>query len=268
MSRPSDMLSAAHDERMEELAAGYALDALETEDAAAFLTHARGCEWCAVLVLEYRAVTSALGLSVPEMDASPELRERLLRMIAADEAADSASSAGPSEPRTLPVPRPARGAARGRSPIWGLATAALLLVSLGLGYWNWRLQEEIRQLQLASVQEQQLMTALAAGAQRHALTSTGVVPNAHGMVVPDPSGGDPFILLANLPELPGGRTYQAWVVGPQGPVDAGVLPEQSGGTLVARLTRLPRPGETVALTEEPAGGVPAPTGQVILAGVI
>jgi anti-sigma-K factor RskA len=100
------------------------------------------------------------------------------------------------------------------------------------------------------------------------LTGTPEAPGAHGVVVTDPAGGQPFLLVGDLPDLPADRAYQAWVVSASGPVDAGVFPSGSGGSHLTRLNQSPRPGETVALTVEPAGGVPAPTGQIVLAGMI
>ncbi|MFN0074107.1 MAG: anti-sigma factor domain-containing protein [Chloroflexota bacterium] len=260
MSRRYDPPLSPHDEHMEELAAAYALDAVDSGDREQFLDHLSGCSQCAALVRDYHALTLAFPLSVDEMDGSPGLRDRVFAAIEADTRAQPRIFQ-PSAPQSIDARRGSK------SPLWGLAVAALLVVTLGMGYWNVRLQSELRQVQQTAALEQDFVAALAAGAQRHSLSGTAEAPRAHGAVVPDPAGGQPFLLVGDLPDLPGDRSYQAWVVGASGPVDAGVLPAGARGHL-SRLNRAPRPGDTVALTVEPAGGVSAPTGQIVLAGVI
>ena len=73
---------------------------------------------------------------------------------------------------------------------------------------------------------------------------------------------------SNLPPLPAGRVYQVWVVTGPAPVSAGLLnPDASGGGLTFFSTPPDIPPPTaVAVTLEPAGGVPAPTGQFYLLG--
>ena len=67
---------------------------------------------------------------------------------------------------------------------------------------------------------------------------------------------------SNLPPLPTGRVYQVWVVTGQAPVSAGLLtPEPTGAGITFFNTPPDIPPPTaVAVTIEPAGGVPAPTG--------
>ena len=74
--------------------------------------------------------------------------------------------------------------------------------------------------------------------------------------------------VPNLPPLPPGRVYQVWVVTAQAPVSAGLLtPDASGGGSVYFETPVDiLPPVAVAVTLEPAGGVPAPTGERYLIG--
>ncbi len=73
---------------------------------------------------------------------------------------------------------------------------------------------------------------------------------------------------SNLPALPRGRVYQVWVVVPSGPISAGLIePDASGGAggVFQTPPNIPAP-VAVAVTIEPAGGVPAPTGERVLVG--
>ena len=75
--------------------------------------------------------------------------------------------------------------------------------------------------------------------------------------------------VSNLPPLPGGRVYKVWVVTAVGPpLSAGlVTPDGAGGRSVyfATPADIPPP-VALAVTIEPAGGVPAPTGAQYLLG--
>ena len=84
------------------------------------------------------------------------------------------------------------------------------------------------------------------------------------------SRGRGLVIAANnLPALRPGRTYQVWVLPATGaPISAGLLaPDASGLATVSYETApdLPVPAG-VAVSEEPAGGVAAPTGDIYLAG--
>jgi len=76
---------------------------------------------------------------------------------------------------------------------------------------------------------------------------------------------------SNLPAPPSDRTYQLWLVPAQGnPIDAGVFKVDSLGNGQVMLPKLP-PGvaaKAFAVTLEPSGGVPQPTGPKVLIGAV
>ena len=75
---------------------------------------------------------------------------------------------------------------------------------------------------------------------------------------------------SNLPAPPPGRAYQLWVLTAQpAPISAGMLVVDASGRVTARFDTpldLPRP-VAMAVTLEPEGGVPAPTGEKYLVGL-
>ena len=74
---------------------------------------------------------------------------------------------------------------------------------------------------------------------------------------------------SSLPSLPAGRVYQLWVLTAAGPpISAGLLqPDQTGALTAAFQTPPDIPPPTqLAVSDEPAGGVPAPTGTIWVAG--
>ena len=75
---------------------------------------------------------------------------------------------------------------------------------------------------------------------------------------------------SNLPPLPAGRTYQLWVVTAQAPISAGLLTPDAQGSVSETFNTPPDIPQPVAMavTIEPAGGVPAPTGERYLVGTL
>lgn len=67
----------------EELAAGYALDALEPADEQRFLRHVRGCPPCTAALARYRDVATALAHTAPPGEPSALLASRIASMARA-----------------------------------------------------------------------------------------------------------------------------------------------------------------------------------------
>jgi hypothetical protein len=75
---------------------------------------------------------------------------------------------------------------------------------------------------------------------------------------------------SNLPAPPPGRAYQLWVLTAQpAPISAGMLKLDANGRVAAMIDTpvdMPKP-VAMAVTLEPAAGVPAPTGDKYLVGL-
>ena len=252
-------------------AAAYVLGSLDPDERAIFEAHLAGCEECAAEVRALRTVTDALAYTVPQRTPRPELRQRAL-----------ASLAGASATPT----RPSRVESLTRS--W-LPLAATLVLALGVAVYAARLQGRVAGLEArleqalvqasaadravadarrVSAELQSTMGVLAApDLVRIDLAGQPTAPQARARALWSRARGMVFT-ASNLPPLPAGRVYQVWVVTGPAPVSAGLLnPDASGGGLTFFCTPpdIPPP-MAVAVTLEPAGGVPAPTGQFYLLG--
>jgi anti-sigma-K factor RskA len=78
-----------------------------------------------------------------------------------------------------------------------------------------------------------------------------------------------ILVAAGLPALPPGKAYQLWaLVGRRPPVPAGAFGVDARGAASLRVAPLVDRGpvQGFAVTLEPAGGLPAPSGPVYLAG--
>ena len=216
-------------------------------------------------------ILQGLGQVVPQVDPPFELRARVL---------NAAASRSPAA--ALSAPRPVA---------WWLATAASLALAAGLTVYTAQLRTRIAGLEAelrdtrarADAAQQQMVDAqrTATGAQtalavltapdvaRVDLAGQPVSPNASARAFWSRSRGMVFN-ASNLPPLPAGRTYQLWVVTAQAPISAGLLTPDAAGSVSDYFSTPPDIPQPVAMavTIEPAGGVPAPTGDRYLIGTL
>lgn len=252
-------------------AAAYALGSLDADERTAFEAHLAVCSECAAEVYSFRPVADALARGVPGRTPRPELRDRVLQGFS------SAGSIAPIRSRRVISIQS-----------W-MPLAASLVLTAAVGVYAARLQTRVNDLE-SRLDEAILQASTAergmAAAQRVATelqSSMGVLaapdlvridlagqptaPRANARALWSRARGMVFA-ASDLPQLPAGRVYQVWVVTAQAPVSAGLLmPDPAGGGLTYFMTAPDIPAPTaVAVTLEPAGGVPAPTGQMYLVG--
>ena len=102
---------------------------------------------------------------------------------------------------------------------------------------------------------------------RFNVTSGATTPRAYAQMLWSRSRGLVFS-GSRVPAAPAGSTYQAWLLTATEPVSAGLfVPDQAGRVMmvVQDPPRVPRPVTGVAVTLEPTGGRPAPSGPTLLA---
>ena len=80
---------------------------------------------------------------------------------------------------------------------------------------------------------------------------------------------DDWVMVTyNLPQPKAGKTYQVWLVTDKAKISAGTFhPDAGGGTMMHARYAMDRNAlRAVAITEEPEGGMPSPTGPMVVAG--
>ncbi len=258
-------------EQLRELAEPYALGILSADDRQAFERHLPLCETCQQAVLDAQIVGLALGQSVEMVDPPSQLRSRVL--AAATATAQVGGAAQVSRASTA-------------LPWWLTAAASIVAAVFGLQWWNAERQLDVAETALQSAR-QALATATSqmasarnaadrAQEQLDILAARDVVlvnlagqapsPSASGRVYWSPSRGLAFA-ATNLPPLPEGRVYQLWLVTDGAPVSAALVtpdPDGAARALVPGIGAIAP--KAFAVTIEPAGGVPAPTGAMYLLG--
>lgn len=256
-------------ERLEELAALQALGLLTAGDPelAAWLAQAGPQE--AALLAELRLAASALAFSAKPVVPPPQARERLLASLG---------------PVLVPVRRPARAAAA-----WlALAAAVLLLVVAGLDDWKLRRQRDelfgrtADLSQRLTATEDKLSAAQVEKARqelyRRVLESDDVKvlflggkdpqPSARAKVFWSEKAKRVVVVAGNLAALPPGKQYELWVFDKGKPVPAGVFDADASGRALFESADLSSiaSAQNFAVTIEPRGGVPQPTGPIVLLG--
>ncbi|HLE57560.1 MAG TPA: anti-sigma factor [Rhodothermia bacterium] len=84
----------------------------------------------------------------------------------------------------------------------------------------------------------------------------------------NPSSNDWTFVVYTMPPPKPGMTYQVWLVTDSAKISAGTFnPDSSGHAFMQAKYALDRNAlKAVAVTEEPAGGMPAPTGPIVVSG--
>lgn len=278
-------------------AALYTLGALGRADRGRFEAHLEACLDCVREVKSLLPVAHHLPQTVVPVDPPPALRERVLREVAgwspapAGPPADAAPA--PAEPvirsAAAPDPPPA-SSRRGLGLLFWLVALLLVAVGGGGGSYVAALHREIAGLQ-ADVQSANTRTrileleatvaeleatrrdeviAIATDPTVRSLTLAGqpLAPLGVGRALWNESGLMAF-LATGLPPPPEGGAYHLWFVTPEAdPVGAVSLIPDAGGSATVTL-QIPE-GVTpaaMAVTIEPAGGAPQPTGDVYLLSV-
>ena len=215
-----------------DLTAGYALDALDPDERARYEEHLASCERCREELQEFWHVAGALGRAAGGPTPPASLRERILEQ-ARDE-----------RPNVVPLRR------RVAAPVLASAAAVAAVVAVALGIWSLSLSRDLDHANSvvsvlsdpnASVHE------TAGGEANLVVTPTGRAALVVRMLAPAPAGKD----------------YEIWVIEDGVPQRAGLF-QQPGVTMLSRKVA---PGQTVAVTLEPDGGVDAPTSDPLFTAV-
>ena len=254
-----------HDERFEELAALEALGLPLGEEAGAFARHREeGCPTCEELLVEFPIAASALAAGVPIRRPRPAVKATILKSL-------------PRAPAPV-VAMPRRSSAAA----WWLTAAAALLLVLAV-FDDARLRQQREDLRSQTTQlSAELATARQDVARRdlrvRVLESDDVKvlflggkdpqPSARAKVFWSEKAKTGMLLAGNLAPLPPDKQYELWVFAEGKPVAAGVFDVDASGRALFESTSLPGvpAAQNFAVTIEPRGGVPQPTGPIVLVG--
>jgi len=251
----------------------YVLGALEGDEKLAIEAHVGACPQCAAKLAEARGRVAMMSFAAPRVNPSPQVKAELLARVRADK------DAAPQR-----VPRatlsPAGTGIFGRW--WGAVLApigvALVVATIFLWNQNERLNQELATLHQTVVQQQKNLEEQRHTADLLAAHDTIVVPLAPMPGMPKDSMArvtynehmGMLMYDGNLVPAPADKSYQLWLVPMKGdPINAGVFNPKPGQT-EHWMMQLPSgvTPKAFAITIEPAGGMPHPTGPKVLAATV
>lgn len=225
-------MSEIHD-----LAAPYVLGALEPEEIELFETHLDGCPSCQKEIEQLGEGLAAAAFADAEAPP-PHMRDSVLAAVEEFERSDVVERA------------PRRLSARFLVPAVAV-TAVVLLATFAL---------------LGGDPVEEILAAPDAVAID--LTVTEFYPGSPpqvARVVFSESQGAAAVQFSGLASPSSEMTYQLWLIGQDGPVSAGTFRPAADGTASIRLDGVAAAGQLVGITQEPDGGSPAPSDDILFA---
>lgn len=287
------MTDSRHHSEYDELLALHALDALDGEDRRAVEAHLAGCAPCRQRFEEHLGTAAALAGAAEPVEPPAGARQALLRRAAAESGEERRDAdvgrhpGGRPATGTTPPPAPAARAPDGRSRgelLLRIAAVLLLAVTTWSLWSQLALHREVEQardhnralLSRLRQSEEELLQArdrLASTSAALATVAAGPETVLAGLGTTQAqgrlySGHDGVLLVVEgLPRPPEDRTYQLWGIVDGTPVSAGLFSTDADGDGFLWTDVVPAGSvELWAVTEEPAGGVPQPTGDMVLRG--
>lgn len=219
-------------EQFEDLKEAYALKSLPDEEAREFEAYLEAHPELQGEIDDLTATAGLLALGCEEREPPGQLRSNILAAVEQEARQPRREMRGPSLAERL------RGAL-GWQRLAGVAAAAAVV---GLLVWNISL--------MGSLQDQ--------GPQSFELVSADTSQQM-GQVTQVEEGEQAVLVADSVEELPQDRAYQVWVIREgEDPISNGTF-TASEGQGAAQIDTPLEGGETVAITDEPVGGSPAPT---------
>jgi anti-sigma-K factor RskA len=244
-----------------------ALGVLTGEDCESLRVHIASCAECARRFTEARGRIALFALSAPPQAAPAGARMRLLEKIRAENSA----------PPVAALSRTVRPAPRWWNSIWAPATAVLAMATVLLWANDRHLTKQVEDLQKTEQgytdltrQEQALVSMLsAADTKAVELTATREVPKDAWALIRYNSRMGMICYNGDLPAPPPHKEYELWVVPEVGdPISMGTFMPASFSKGRMCMAKLPEgvSCQSFGVTLEPMGGMPRPTGPIVLSG--
>jgi anti-sigma-K factor RskA len=255
----------------------YALGALDGDEKREFESHLASCAGCQEKLAEARGRIAVLAFAAPPVAPSPAVKQRLMRQVSESlppsAARDAVSSIAPA--RELD----SSGGVFGRWWAAILVPVGFALAAASIILWtqNRRLDAQLADLRVSVEQERQQLQEAQQVAQLVTARDTMLVPLA---VQPGMPKGAAHVMYnqkmgmlmyeGELDPAPANKSYQLWLVPKSGnPISAGVFTPgaDKANHFMMKLPAGVAPA-AFAVTLEPAGGQPQPTGPKVLVGPV
>lgn len=269
----------------------YALGTLEGSERETIRAHlGEGCPKCLGRLAEAEAILSLLPLSLPQTSAPASARAQVLKIAQGSHRSQPGNTTNSAQ--TGPSERRAKGN-RARlwigPALWGAGVAACIggLIAInGIMYYKKSIDKlndklvrtdvEMRQLQgtiKEAGKEAGQVNRLVGSPSVQVVTLKGTQPQplAGGRLLWDGATKSVRFYGVNLKNLSAAQTYELWLINDQQrkiPVGTFVVDAGGQGSFSGQISVNPGVIVATAVTDEPVGGVPQPTGTIQLVGKV
>lgn len=254
----------SHKTEYEDQIALFALGLLREHELREIEEHLKeGCGICEELLKESDMVFNALPYCLEDTPVPAHIEKRIFETLEAGAEPGNGS--------------PATGFWQNIAPFWlnlGTALSAALIVLLVVSNISLRnrlasQRETLNEVLAKSGKETEMMQFFMnpkVDIVKLAGMMTGTA--ASGKLLMDPDTHQALLLVSNVPAPGEGRTYQLWIIDDGKAVSMGTFEVDREGNQMMKIKSMPEPTETsrFAVTLEPEGGMPHPTGSIYLSG--
>jgi anti-sigma-K factor RskA len=233
---------SAHED-IQELLGAFALDALDPPERAQVEEHLKHCAECRREVEEHRDVAAMFFEETvePRPDVWQHIVERL----------DQPAPTLARERRSISL----------RTVVSLAAAAVIVIAGLGIAVVALDQRTSGPSTSQAALQRAAQTALTAPGARRTTLRSSDGRLSIEVVILPTGRG---YLVGNNLPALPNGQTYQLWAETNNQLISFGLLGQTPGVSSF----QVEPPVVALAVTDERAGGVPAPTKAPLVSGSV
>lgn len=261
----------------------YAAGALPSDERRRFEEYlAAATEEERALMNELMTVAALLPQSMPLTGPPAHVKDELMQKVALTARAQAAVRRRMDERATVPR--------RSSWLPWGIAAGVAMAAVFALFVLSLlrtidrqnadiaTLRDENRQLttRLVALQdeltrkEEQLRVLAARELHISIMNGLAVQPVAYGKIIWDREKGSAILHVSHLPPVPSDKDYQLWIVKGDQKISAGVFAVTDTSSAFFRIDRLavtnPKEIAAFAVTLEPKGGMPQPTGEMYMLG--
>ncbi|MFY0696449.1 MAG: anti-sigma factor [Balneola sp.] len=256
----------------EELCVGFVLNSITSEEEKEFKSLLNNAtQEQEQLYQDMQSIASEMALLAYDQKPSESVKEQLLEMAWASVHARGGS---------------ANIHYLSRYRISAAAAVLFLVSSLGLFFFNQNLETDLETQKELVVQKENTIRILETEVEQKSellaileardvdlilMDGLEVNPNGFGKVVWDKENGQALLQVANMPAVPTAKEYQLWFVINNQPFSAGVFavndPERDNFFKIQELSQSASQG-AFAITLEPEGGSPQPTGDMYMLGAM
>jgi anti-sigma-K factor RskA len=267
--------SNSHTNRFEELCAAYVLDALEPGERQEFEQMMADADQQQTKT--YHSLQSAannLALAIDPAEPPTDVKKQLMKRIRSDAAQSNIDDSDTEKGTGNTYSRFSFAMSIAASTILLLISLAFIIYSITLHSKVNNQHTTITKLQ-NEVQKKQRMLSILGARTVDLVIMKGqkVNPAGYGKIIWDPKNQKALLQVANLPTVPANKDYQLWLIKNGKPIPAGVFDvngtSKNSFFAIQQLAKANQQNANAfAVTLEPKGGSPQPTGDMYLQGSV